>query len=410
MWRLHSGLHTNNVPTSALRCVGMATAPSGRRRAGGQGSVVRRDRGGPETRWEGRYSVQVGGRRVQRSVYAATQREAVTKLAEALARREAGQIEALRAGMTVAAWLETWLADCQGRVRPTTYQRYSDIVQHHLVPALGRGQIAALAPRDVSALLTAKLAAGLAPRTVSHLRAVLRTALTAAMAADLVGRNAAQLARPPKIPAPERRDWTAHDVEAVLSAVTGTDDEAAVALSLLAGLRQGEVLGLRWGDIDLPGRSLQVRRSLQRVRAEQGSQRRVPVAVEPKSRTSRRRVPINDRLATILIAHRAREEAKRSVLRVEPLSDDDYVITSADCRPVEGTGLTKRLGKRLVAAGVPARTWHDLRHGFASRLADSGVDLLVISRLLGHSGVGVTANTYSRDPRTQMLEAVSRLG
>jgi integrase len=230
------------------------------------------------------------------------------------------------------------------------------------------------------------------------------------MATDLVTRNVAQLARPPKVPAPERKDWTAEDVEAVLAAVAGTDEEAPIAISLLAGLRQGEVLGLRWADIDLAGHGLQVRQALQRQAVEPDSRRREFVAVEPKSRTSRRRVPLNDRLAAILEVHRAREATKRAELGLDPPSDADYAFTAPDCRPIEGTALTKRFEKRLADAGLPSRTWHDLRHGFASRLADAGVDLLVISRLLGHSGVGITATTYTRDPRAQMLDAVGRLG
>lgn len=364
----------------------------------------------PDGRWEGRYSVVVDGRRVQRSVYAAREREAVAKLAEMVAKRDTGQLQLRGPRLTVAEWLDAWLVDCQGRVRPTTLQRYSDITRLHLAPSLGSHQITALTPQHVNAFLTAKLAAGLAPRTVAHLRAVLRTALTAAMATDLVTRNAAQLARPPKVPAPDRKDWTAADVEAVLAAVADTDEEAPVAVSLLAGLRQGEVLGLRWADIDLAGHSLQVRQALQRQAVEPGSRRRDFVAVEPKSRTSRRRVPLNDRLDTILMAHRAREAAKRSVLGLAPLQAGEYAFTATDCRPIEGTALTKRFEKRLGDAGLPARTWHDLRHGFASRLADSGVDLLVISRLLGHSGVGITATTYTRDPRAQMQDAVARLG
>jgi integrase len=317
-------------------------------------------------------------------------------------------VERKRSRVTLAEWLDAWLVDCQGRVRPTTYRRYADITRLHLSPALGSHQVAALTPQHVNSFLTAKLAAGLAPRSVAHLRAVLRTALTSAMAADLVTRNVAQLARPPKVPAPERKDWTAADVEAVLAAVAGTDEEAPVAVSLLAGLR--EVLGLRWEDIDLAGHCLQVRQALQRQAVEPGSRRREFVAVEPKSRTSRRRVPLNDRLSAILTAHRAREAVKRSALGVAPVETSDYAFTAPDCRPIEGTALTKRFEKRLGAAGLPARTWHDLRHGFASRLADVGVDLLVISRLLGHSGVGITATTYTGDPRAQMAAAVARLG
>jgi integrase len=377
-----------------------------RRRPAGQGAVIHR----PDGRWEGRYSVEIDGHRVQRSVYATKEKEAVAKLAAALGKRDAGVVEGKRSRVTLAEWLDAWLADCQGRVRPTTYRRYADITRLHLCPALGSHQIASLTPQHVNGFLTAKLAAGLAPRSVAHLRAVLRTALTAAMATDLVTRNVAQLARPPKVPAPERKDWTAEDVEAVLAAVAGTDEEAPIAISLLAGLRQGEVLGLRWADIDLAGHGLQVRQALQRQAVEPDSRRREFVAVEPKSRTSRRRVPLNDRLAAILEVHRAREATKRAELGLDPPSDADYAFTAPDCRPIEGTALTKRFEKRLADAGLPSRTWHDLRHGFASRLADAGVDLLVISRLLGHSGVGITATTYTRDPRAQMLDAVGRLG
>ncbi len=377
-----------------------------RRRPAGQGAVIHR----PDGRWEGRYSVEIDGRRVQRSVYAANEKDAVAKLATALGKRDAGVIEGKRSRVTLAEWLDAWLADCQGRVRPTTYRRYADITRLHLSPALGGHQVAALTPQHVNGFLTAKLAGGLAPRSVAHLRAVLRTALTAAMAADLVSRNVAQLARPPKVPAPERKDWTAADVDAVLAAVAGTAEEAPVAVSLLAGLRQGEVLGLRWQDIDLAGHALQVRQALQRQAVDPGSRRREFVAVEPKSRTSRRRVPMNDRLAAVLTLHRFREEAKRVTLDLDPPALPDYVFTSADCRPLEGTGLTKRFERRLSDAGLAPRTWHDLRHGFASRLADAGVDLLVISRLLGHSGVGITATTCTRDPRAQMAAAVARLG
>ncbi|MGD1053998.1 MAG: site-specific integrase, partial [Candidatus Dormibacteria bacterium] len=295
-----------------------------RRRPAGQGAVIHR----PDGRWEGRYSVEIDGRRVQRSVYAAKEKEAVAKLAVALGKRDAGVVEGKRSRVTLADWLLEWLADCQGRVRPTTYRRYADIARLHLSPALGSHQIAALTPQHVNSFLTAKLAAGLAPRSVAHLRAVLRTALTAAMAADLVTRNVAQLARPPKVPAPERKDWTAADVDAVLEAVAGTSEEAPVAVSLLAGLRQGEVLGLRWADIHLAGRSLQVRQALQRQAVEPGSRRREFVAVEPKSRTSRRRVPLNDRLSAILEGRRARETAKRSALGLEPLQADEYAFTA----------------------------------------------------------------------------------
>jgi len=372
-----------------------------RRAPAGAGAVIDRWKGtrrsGPGSRWEGRYSVVVDGRRVQRSVYAATQKEAQAKLAAALA--EAGAARPAQGeSLTVEEWLQAWLAAQEGRLRFQTYKRYENITRLHLVPDLGGKQLAALTVADVERFLRTQ--PDLSARSVGHLRAVLRTALNDAVRHGHVATNVAQLARPPRLPVEERRAWTVEERDRVLAALEGTEMLAPVATALYAGWRQGELLGLRWRDLD--GGTLHVHHSVIR---EGGRS----VLMEPKSATSRRSLPINDRLAAILADHRGREEAKRGALGVEPLTVDDPVFTNQFAEPLEPSSMTRRFQRLLVAAGLVPCGFHELRHAFGSILVNAGAELVTVSRLLGHSGIGITADTYTRDPRDRMAAAIKLL-
>ena len=186
----------------------------------------------------------------------------------------------------------------------------------------------------------------------------------------------------------------------MLAALEGTEMLAPAATALYAGLRQGEVLGLRWGDID--GDTLHVRHSV--IRRERRS-----VLVEPKSVTSRRTLPISDRLADILGDHRRRERAKRAALGIDPLTADDPVFTNQFAEPLEPSSMTRRFQRLLAAAGLTPCGFHELRHAFGSILVNAGAELVTVSRLLGHSGIGITADTYTRDPRDRMAAAIRLL-
>jgi integrase len=372
-----------------------------RRAPAGAGAVIDRWKGSkgsrPGSRWEGRYSVVVAGRRVQRSVYAPTQKEAQAKLAAALAEaRSARPPEG--ASLTVEEWLRAWLAVQEGRLRFQTYKRYENITRLHLIPGLGTRRLAALNVADVESFLRSQ--PDLSPRTVGHFRAVLRTALNDAIRHGHVTTNVAQLARPPRTPAKERRTWTVEERDRVLSALEGSDMLAPAATALYAGLRQGELLGLRWSDV--AGGMLRVRHSVIR----QGGR---SVLVEPKSATSQRNVPISERLGAILADHRRSQEAHRVALGIEPLASDDPVFTNEFGELMEPSSMTRRFQRLLLAAGVPPCGFHELRHAFGSILVNAGAELVTVSRLLGHSGIGITADTYTRDPRDRMAAAIKLL-
>src|SRR5664279_5532139 len=214
--------------------------------------------------------------------------------------------------MTLGAFLEAWLTDVvRLSVRPRTYASYQYVVRVHLAPCLGDRPLAALSPADVQAFLNAKAASGLSPRTVAYLRGVLRGALGHAERMDLVSRNVARLAKPPRIPRRPVSPLSAEQARTFLAAIRGARLEALYLVALGVGLRQGEILGLRWPDVDLEAGTVTVRHALARIEGRL-------VLVEPKSATSRRTVPLPAFVRESLVAHRDHQAAEPLPLRPDP--------------------------------------------------------------------------------------------
>jgi integrase len=292
--------------------------------------------------------------------------------------------------ITVGLLLDRWLDEAVAlTVRPRTLASYTYVVRVHLCPALGDVPLASLTAQHVQGFLNAKAAAGLAPRTVGYLRGVLRQALGFAERMDLVGRNVARLARPPRVPRRQVNPLTIEQARTFRAAIAGDRLEALYLVAVGCGLRQGEILGLRWGDVDLEGRTLSVRNALARVDGELR-------LVEPKSATSRRIIPMPAFVAEALAAHRVRKATE--ALPRRPLPPDpfaDLVFTTTLGTPLDGISVTRRFQRVLKAAGLPRQRFHDLRHAAASYMLAAGVPARVVMETLGHSEISLTLNTYS---------------
>jgi integrase len=304
---------------------------------------------------------------------------------------------------TVGSYLAGWLAGKERALRPSTWATYQGYIERSITPDLGRLRLTGLGPRHVDAWIDAKLDAGLSPRTVSHLRAILRAALNDARRRGLVDRNAAALASPPRVEKQTQAPMTAEEANRILGAVAGTEIEAPVAVALQAGLRLGEVLGLAWHDVDLGARTLRVRQALSRLSG-------VTTLGPPKSADSRRVVPMTRPLAAVLGAHREHETLKRSRLCLPQSVGEALVFTNRAGDPLDPSWVSHAFHARLAEAGLPPRRFHDLRHGCAALLLASGADLKVVSSILGHSSIRLTADTYAgvvdrlRDDAAEGLE------
>jgi integrase len=375
------------------------------RRGQGEGSIHRR----PDGLWEAQISLGfVGGKRKRRSFYGRTRAEVRERMEAALRDLRRG-VPVSTGRLTIEEYLLGWLEDVERTVRPKTYAAYRLWITHHVIPELGGVRLDKLGPQEVQRFLTRKLGTGLSPRSVHHIRAVLRQALQRAVKWGLISRNAAALADPPHVPQRPLVQISADDARRILEVAYGTRLEALVAVTLFTGLRQGEVLGLRWSDIDLDARTLTVALALQRLPATETEPSRLAL-VQAKTSRSRRSVSFPAVLADTLRSHRARQAEDK--LRAGQLWQErirGLVFTTVTGGPLSGVEVTKAYQRQLARAGLPRWRYHDLRHACATLLLASGVDIAVVRDILGHSTIALTANTYAAVLPSLQREAAERL-
>jgi integrase len=272
------------------------------KRGNGEGSISRRKNGG----WCTQFTVYTSEGRKRRTLYGKTQQEVATKLSKALADREGG-LTFDAGATTVGEYLARWLSQSvRDTVSQKTYERYESIVRVYLSPALGRIRLKALTPGHVRGLYREKLDTGLAPRTVLHIHRTLSKALKQATHDGLIPRNAAASVKPPRPRSEEMQPLSRDPVGTFLDTVNGDRMEALYVLAVTSGLRQGELLALKWEDVDLEGTNptLEVRRSLSETRGRRSF-------VTPKSGRGRH-LRLSKGAAGPLRAHRKRQLEERA--------------------------------------------------------------------------------------------------
>lgn len=362
-----------------------AQASKQRRRKGANGNGgahYREDRG----LWEWRAST-ADGRRVTAS--AKTQAEAKRRCLEKVRLAEQGIIVADRR-QTVEKYLAWWLDNIiAGKRAAKTEKTYRDTVRLHLAPELGHIELGKLTAQHVDALLAKREKAGLSPRSVAYIRAVLSSALSTAVRKRMLEFNAAKLAETPRqAPRVARRVLTAGEARLLLEQVK--DDRLAplYRLALTLGMRQGEIIGLRWEDVDLGARTLRIEQTIQRV----GETVHVQA---PKTSRSKRTLPLTDTLVTVLQAHKDAQAFERRQAG-ERWQESGLVFTTTVGTALDGRNLTRQFKLHLVAAKLPEEIrFYDQRHTAASLLLADGVPLLAVSAMLGHALTSTTLNTYA---------------
>jgi integrase len=355
------------------------------KRGNGEGSIYRRKDG----RWLGQYLVYTSKGRKYRYIYGKTRSDVSRKLTKAMVDRDGGLVFDA-SNLTLGEYLERWLSDTvRGTVRISTFERHEQIVRVHLVPALGQVKVKALTPAQVRSLHREKLDVGLASATVRKIHSTLHKALSQAVADGLVPRNAANVKAPRPAPG-EMRPLSEVEARAFLETASESRDrfEALYVLAVTTGLRRGELLGLRWEDVDLERDRLRVGRALVREggRHELG---------ETKTRRGRRLVSLTPRTMNALKAHRRRQLEER--MRLSGLYEDRGLIFASNVgTPLNPENLVKRSFKPLLEkAGLPQIRFHDLRHTCATLLLSRGVHPKIVQELLGHATIAMTLDTYS---------------
>ncbi len=288
---------------------------------------------------------------------------------------------------TVGQYLEEWLEIVRPTVRESAWIRYEQLVRVHLVPGLGKLRLERLGPRDVQAFYAKKLAAGeVASTTVQRMHQVLHHALGDALRLELVARNVTDLVDPPRPSTVEMTPLSSDDVGTLLRACEGERLGAIYVLAVATGMRSGELLALRWDDVDLDGGRLQVRRSL--TRTAHGY-----IAGETKTRAGRRTLVLPGLAVVALRRHRAQQAQDRLALGAR-WHDNGLVFPADDGTILDGSALRHRFESFTRRHGLPRIRFHDLRHTAATTLLGEHADLKVISSALGHARIQVTADTY----------------
>ena len=358
------------------------------KRGNGEGSISRRKNGA----WRAEYVVFTAEGRKRKTIYGKTRAEVAKRLAKALSDREDGLFFDDE-GLTVEGYLERWLKDSvRENVRPRTLSNYQLQVRRHIVPALGRIKLKSLSPAHVQSLYRQKLDSGLSSSSVRYIHAVLHRALKQALRWGLVPRNVADAVDIPKLVREEVRALSPEEARQLLETAREAGDrfEAIYVLALSCGLRRGELLGLKWTDLDLgPKATLRVARQLQRMRDGSGLK-----FTTPKSGKGRA-IRLPRRAVEALKAHRARQ-AEEKLKAGSLYQDEGLIFTTEVGTPLEPSNIDRRSFKPLLKkAGLPDIRFHDLRHTCATTLLKMGQHPKFVQDLLGHANISLTLDTYS---------------
>ena len=378
----------------------MTRKKKGRVRANGQGTISRRR--------DGRVDVEVtvhtpeGPQRLRTTKR--NEAEADAWLTEMKHKRNTGAVFNLDAeSITFGEYLERWLKDVvEGSVSRHTYRDYKDKVRLHLVPTLGRVKLKALTAAHLQALYRQKIDGGLSPRTVEYIHTTASKALAKAEEWDLVHKNVARYARPPAPEHKEHRTLTVPETKVFFEAAAGDRFETLYILALTTGLRRGELLGLKWADLDLERGTLGVNRSMDTLYGP-------PEEKAPKRQSSRRMIALVPEAVAALRVHKKRQ-AEEKLATGPAWQERNLIFSSRIGTPMRGDNLLKRsLRPLLEKAGLPPLTFHELRHTFATFQLAAGERPKVVQEILGHSSIKTTMDTYSHVIPGMQEEAAGRL-
>ncbi|MEU5565049.1 site-specific integrase [Micromonospora musae] len=274
---------------------------------------------------------------------------------------------------------------------------YEIVIRVHLVPALGKKQLTKLTPQDIRKLLTAKRQAGLSVRMVQYIHAVLRNALQNAVREELVARNVPMLVQVETPDYEVGQGLAITQAQCLLETVNPTHWHSLYVLALMLGLRRGELLGLRWSDVDLDAATLTVRQNLVRASGELRVQ-------APKTRRSRRTLPLPPPVVAALRQQRTRQAEER--LAAGPSwAGNDLVFSTSLGTPIEPRNLTGHFYRVRDRAGLPGIRFHDLRHTCLALLLSLGTPPHIAQATAGHSHVDVTMMIYAHSGMTEQTEA-----
>ena len=374
-----------------------------KKRANGEGSIRKRKDG----RWEGRYTAghdPETGKAIYKNVLGKTQAEVKEKLKQAIG--EAQALDIAKAGKyTVGEWMEVWFQDyAKIKVRPSSHQTYQGYIHNHIRPNIGDIPLEKLTSLDLQKFYKKLLTTGrvdrveakgqpkgLSAKTVRNIHQILSSALKLAQGQRLILTNPAEGCALPRVEHQEMKTLTTVQLASFFREARESGVFELYYLELATGLRRGELLGLKWEDIDLERGDLRVRRQISRINGE-------VVEAPLKTKNAYRTLPLAEDTVSVL------KEQRRKV------GNSPWVFPSPNGGPISPDSVLHMLHRVLKRAGLPKVRFHDLRHTFATLALQNGVDVKTVSGMLGHFSAGFTLDTYAHITSAAQRQAAQTMG
>ena len=375
-----------------------------KKRANGEGNIRKRKDG----RWEGRYTVgrdPKTGKQIFKNVLGKTQAEVKAKLEKAI--EESRGLDIVKAqSYTVGQWLDVWFEYyAKVKVRPSSHKTYQGYIKNHIKPHIGNIPLTKLTTLDLQVMYQELLTKGrvdriesqhqpkgLSAKTVRNLNQIISSAMKLAIQQKLISSNPADGCALPRIEHKEMKTLPADQLAAFLNEAKRTGTFELYYIDLATGLRRGELLGLKWQDIDLDNGIIHVRRQIGRI---DGKVQEAPL----KTKNAYRNISIGADAVSIL-----REKKKQDGGRSE------YVFPSPTGGPMSPDSVLKMLHRVLERAGLPELSFHVLRYTFATLALQNGVDIKTVSGMLGHFSAGFTLDTYAHVTTAAQRQAAETMG
>ncbi len=357
-----------------------------KRRGAGEGSR-------PRLRADGRYEIRlslgqdVGGKRLQKSIYGATQRECIDNANEAKHKLALG-IPLPSGKLRLADFASSWLEHRKGRIAESTWESYEATMRLHVLPFIGHIPIGQLTALEVQEMMTENTKAGDSAAQVAYNHRVLKIVLGHGEKLGACARNVAKLVTPPKVDRQRAEPIQPAKVKTLLKFLAGHRLETLITGALALGLRRGEALGLQWADFDFKRGYVKVSRQLRRIR------KKGLALVRLKTEKSRRELPLSAKLKRVFLAHQRRQDEERA-LAGSKWTETGLVFVTSKGGPLDPRNVYRDFLKVLKDAKLEDHRFHDLRHTFASLMAAEGEELEQIKMWLGHSQIALTADLYT---------------
>ena len=379
-----------------------------RKAAAGSGTIRKKTltRNGKEyTYWEARYTAGYDpgtGKQIQRSITGKTQKEVAQKLKAATLAIDEGTYTA-PSRMTVGQWLDIWVCEYLGGVKPRTVDNYKGVVNHRIKPGLGAVKLDGLTPHTVQSYYNNLTKDGLAPKTVKNIHGILHKALQQAVSNGYIKTNPADSCI---LPRPVRRELKPMDedmISAFLKAIQGHQFGDLFTVTLFTGMREGEALGLLWDCVDLTKGTITIDKQLQLIRGSKGQYQMVPTK-NSKGRT------VSIAPSVIKILQGVKKKQLENRLRYgECWADTGFVFTDYLGNHLSASSVYKAFKRVMEDIGSPETRFHDLRHSYAVASIKSGDDIKTVQENLGHATAAFTLDVYGHVTEKMKQESAARM-